>query len=210
MGLAFGMIWETYNEVVAFEDGTWIQNWAQWEDDENAGQYLQMTCNVKFDASKEVSLPANVLIRALGGTSIDHLTVTTGGPQDIGTLSNAWGNDIQGQGWQLCNADEDNEDYRECYKNVQNTYSTMQRCGAVLPIYGEINGKDLTEGEYAKMKAKNFKVTTGLRMWFPDDLSTAAINAPAGTTEYQLMDWDSSSTLVASAVTLLASIALFQ
>ena len=43
--LNFVMRWETYNVMEAFEDGSWIQNWAQWEDEDAPGKYEQMTCN---------------------------------------------------------------------------------------------------------------------------------------------------------------------
>ena len=51
-------------------------------------------------------------------------------------------------------------------------------------------------------------VWTGVRMWQAG--SEPTVNVDAGSTTYQLMDWDGTSTLAATAVTLLASAALIQ
>ena len=70
------MRWVTFNESAAFENGVWIQNWAQWEDTEATGKYYQMACNVQFDNTKEVAPPANVVVHETHGTSIDADTLT--------------------------------------------------------------------------------------------------------------------------------------
>jgi len=85
---------------------------------------------------------------------------------------------------------------------------SSQRCAAFWPIYMAINGKDMTEGEYDKLKERDWKATTGLRMWLPSDLNNAAINVDAGETEYKLMDWTNATALLASG--LAASAVLLQ
>merc|ERR1719367_338976 len=89
--IALSLGWETSNEKAPFENGSWIQNWAQWEDDETPGTWWAVTCNVQFDNTVEVSKQANVTVRGLKGTSIDAATVTTGGPLAIGTPTEEWG-----------------------------------------------------------------------------------------------------------------------
>lgn len=37
--IAFSLGWETSNAVAPFENGSWIQNWAQWEDPDTAGLF---------------------------------------------------------------------------------------------------------------------------------------------------------------------------
>jgi len=86
---AFIMGWETSNESAAFENGVWIQNWAQWEDPEATGEYYQMACNVQFDNTKEVAPPPNVVVHETHGTSIDADTLTgaLAAPLLIGTAT---------------------------------------------------------------------------------------------------------------------------
>ena len=57
---------------------------------------------------------------------------------------------------------------------------SSQQCSAVLPVYMEYDGLDMTSGGYKKLKETEFKVWTGLRMWLPSDLDNAAINVDAG------------------------------
>jgi len=85
---------------------------------------------------------------------------------------------------------------------------SSQRCAAVWPIGLTMNGEDMTEGEYDKLKEQDFKALTGLRMWLPSDLNNAAINVDAGETEYKLMDWTNATALLASG--LAASAVLLQ
>ena len=84
---AFIMGWKNYNDKAAFENGAWIQNWAQWEDPEATGKYYQMTCNVKFDSSKDAVPQENVVVRETYGTTIDAASITgvLGAPSSIGT-----------------------------------------------------------------------------------------------------------------------------
>ena len=97
--IAFSMGWETMNEAAPFENGSWTQNWAQWEDPDAPGTFWNMSCNVKFDSSVEMAKPENVYVRGMKGSNINAATVTTGGPLAIGTLTEEWGPTAEGFGW---------------------------------------------------------------------------------------------------------------
>ena len=77
----------------------------------------------------------------------------------------------------------------------------------------EVGGKPVKEyaDAYKMMKDKgDIEVWTGLRIWKEGEELT--VNADAGKTTYQMMDWDGdgASTIAATALTLLASAVLLQ
>ena len=123
--MTFIMGWVTSNDKAAGKNGSWIQNWAQWEDPKATGKYQQMTCNVLFDNTKKVAPPENVLVNETYGTTIDAATITgvLGAPGLIGSTV-----EDKKIGWHSCDKGDgsasDEEAYAECYKTESTATSS--------------------------------------------------------------------------------------
>ena len=43
------MLWADWHTGgINLADGSWVQNYLQWPDEDNPGMYVGMTCNVKY------------------------------------------------------------------------------------------------------------------------------------------------------------------
>ena len=95
--IVFSLFWENKNDEEKWPNGVWIQDYAMWEDEDDAGKYASVTCNVEYDATRDVAPVDKVTVRSLYGGKIDNATVTSGAWNQIGTEDQ--GDTATGTGW---------------------------------------------------------------------------------------------------------------
>ena len=187
--------WKTSNDRDSFPEYSWIQNWVQWEDKENPGQYLSATCNVGFDP--RASAAETIVINNFYGAPIDSLNVRNGKWDSYGTPIPA---DIAPPQllWQQVDRKEVGDAaWIESYKtSYDKGSSSEQLCTMWKPSWISTNGvpdvPELNEGYHQWMKEEgSIETKTGFRMWaraFQEDM---LVNEDAGTFTFVAQDWSS-------------------
>ena len=68
--ILFYLSWTTSNAVEAIPELSWIQSYAQFEDHNNPGKYMQATCNVGYDPEKREASGSAIDVGTFYGESI--------------------------------------------------------------------------------------------------------------------------------------------
>lgn len=134
--MVFSLFWDNKNDEEQWPNGVWIQDYAMWEDEEQAGKYASMTCNVEYDGTRDVAPADKVTVRSLYGGKIDNATVTSGAWNQIGTEDQA----AIAEGWKWDACPSDDENYNKCYKTTSTETSSSQACAAGIMMYMEVDG----------------------------------------------------------------------
>ena len=85
--IAWWIWFDTKNEAGEMVNGSKVQTFAQWEDEEAPGTYYSMTCTASFDPAAKVA--ADRIVDSYVGSPVDTKSVTSGKWGDIGLVADS-------------------------------------------------------------------------------------------------------------------------
>ena len=147
--IAWWIWFDTKNETDGLATGSQVQGYAQWEDIENPGVFLSMTCTASYDPSVAAAGRRKVL--TFVGSAIDNAAVTSGVWNAIGKEEDLL--EATEAGWDFEPCGEDIQEDEECYMTTENG----QACGAWTTIWAAKNG-DAEDPDVKKMNDDYMKL----------------------------------------------------
>ena len=175
----FVLEWETVGDD--WDDGYWVQNYAQWPVEGQPGKYMAMTCNAQYDEDEGYARNVSIL-NYYGNEQITVSEALAGKWDSYGTQSPA--------GPQFFVKDNANE--RETYKSSDDDNPT-QKCAASALIWSATGGvaddEDVNTKYWEAKEGASMTIQTGFRVWKSGSSAEAYRQADAAVVEYTLFDF---------------------
>ena len=148
------MGWETSGRK--WDDGTFVQNYAEWADPSTPGKLMGFTCNVKFNQDVSAASENDVTIVNTYGSEDASLTNAAAGEGTWDSYGSLMLGDLQ-----LFNADT-TATRGDTYKSSYKSKNAMQACGAGAGLW--MDGED--NSTYWDLKELgSVKIKSGFRVW---------------------------------------------